>query len=549
MAVYRIAGLLFLFAGHAFAQLPAANAPTENPTTSQKALLGKILFWEEQLSVDDSMACGTCHRPEHGGADPRAAHQPHPGPDLVYGTADDRHGSQGITRQNQSGSFVYDELFGPEKPVSSRMAPSALVAPHHQRLLWDGQTGPVFHDPETQTVAISNNGTLEGQVLHPLMIAGEMGKEGRTWNEVRYKLSTRRPLAIARNLTPDINAALNANPTYPLLFASVYGDTAITARRIAFALASYLRTLTPNQTAWDRYQNGETNALTPNQILGMQVFMGSGHCSECHPAPLFSDDNFHNLGIDPNSGDLGRYEATGQAEDRGAFKTPSLRNAGLRSRLYHNGASSSLLNTTEQLTDPRSVYNTYMNGGGTDTNVDPVLRPIASQGVTQPEMLAVLDFVGNALTDPRAEQGLYPFDHPTLRTSVATPITSFGATLEGSQKPQIIGTPAYLGNNEWKIGLVGGDGNTIAYLGWSLERRQETHFSSGIPINIGPDVIGLFRVLNNRANTNEISTVAVPLPNEPMLKNLAIYMQMWVTDSTTACQCGASEGYRVELDF
>ena len=495
------------------------------------------------------MACGTCHRPENGGADPRAANQVHPGPDLIYGTADDRHGSKGIIRQNQNGSFVYDELFGTEAPVSSRMAPSVLMAPHHELLLWDGQAGPVFRDPETQAIAIGADGTLEGQVLHPLLNAGEMGSEGRTWTDVRHKLLTRYPLAIARNLTADVTNALNTYPTYPLLFAAAFGDTNITARRIAFALASYLRTLTPNQTAWDRYQGGETEALTPNQILGMQVFTGSAHCSDCHPAPLFSDDKFHNLGIDPNSGDLGRFQATGQAQDRGAFKTPSLRNVGLRSRLFHNGVSSSLSNTNEQLSDPRSVFNTYMDGGGTDENVDPLLRPIRSLGVTEQEMLAVLDFVDNALTDPRAAQGLPPFDHPTLRSSVAAPITSFGDSLEGNHLPQILGTPAYLGNNEWKIGLVGGDGSTIAYIGWSLERRAETHYSTGVPINIGPDVIGLFRVLNDRAQTDEISTVTVPLPNEPMLKNLPIFMQMWVTDSSTFCQCGASQGYRVELDF
>ena len=53
------------------AQLPSPQGPAENPLTPEKAVLGKALFWDEQLSSDNTMACGTCHRPAEGGADPR----------------------------------------------------------------------------------------------------------------------------------------------------------------------------------------------------------------------------------------------------------------------------------------------------------------------------------------------------------------------------------------------------------------------------------------------------------------------------------------------
>ena len=63
-------------------------------------MLGKILFWEEQISSDNSIACGTCHVPRAGGSDPRsnAPESVHPGADLVLGTADDVRGSQGVVR-------------------------------------------------------------------------------------------------------------------------------------------------------------------------------------------------------------------------------------------------------------------------------------------------------------------------------------------------------------------------------------------------------------------------------------------------------------------
>ena len=63
-----------------------------------KRVLGKILFWEEQLSSDDTVACGTCHIPAAGGADPRLS--ANPGPDGLFGTADDTIGSAGIVRRN-----------------------------------------------------------------------------------------------------------------------------------------------------------------------------------------------------------------------------------------------------------------------------------------------------------------------------------------------------------------------------------------------------------------------------------------------------------------
>ena len=74
------------------AELPPVPVPAENPITEPKRVLGKILFWDEQLSSDGSVACGTCHRPGAGGGDPRAGR--HPGIDK--GTIDDVMGSPGI---------------------------------------------------------------------------------------------------------------------------------------------------------------------------------------------------------------------------------------------------------------------------------------------------------------------------------------------------------------------------------------------------------------------------------------------------------------------
>ena len=106
---FPIAASLFL----ALPALAAAQslgpppAPSENPITEQKRVLGKALFWDEQLSSDETMDCGTCHMPGHGGSDPRAGGPAlNPGPDGVFLTPDDIFGSPAMHGSNSFGHFV-----------------------------------------------------------------------------------------------------------------------------------------------------------------------------------------------------------------------------------------------------------------------------------------------------------------------------------------------------------------------------------------------------------------------------------------------------------
>jgi cytochrome c peroxidase len=90
---------LLISASTALAALPPVPVPAENPVTEPKRVLGKMLFWDEQLSSDGSIACGTCHRPEHGGADPRVGRNP----GVDKGTIDDVLGSPGIVSLDRAG--------------------------------------------------------------------------------------------------------------------------------------------------------------------------------------------------------------------------------------------------------------------------------------------------------------------------------------------------------------------------------------------------------------------------------------------------------------
>src|SRR5262245_9676718 len=103
-----------------WAGLPAVPVPADNPITEPKRVLGKILFWDEQLSSDGSVAGGTVHRPSAGGGDPRAAR--HPGVDK--GTIDDVMGSPGIVSLGRDGHARPSPLFGAAPQVTPRLAPS-----------------------------------------------------------------------------------------------------------------------------------------------------------------------------------------------------------------------------------------------------------------------------------------------------------------------------------------------------------------------------------------------------------------------------------------
>ena len=378
--------------------LPPPPVPPENPTTPEKVVLGKILFWEEQLSSDDTVACGTCHLPEIGGADDRGG--VHPGADEVFGTFDDILGSPGVLRRDAAGTPVPDPLFGFDIQVTGRASPSFFGGLWGDEAFWDGRAGSSFFDPLTGDLVIPSGGALENQALEPILSDIEMAKEGRTWAEVTAKLSTVTPLALASDLPADVEAALATSPSYADLFESAFGTPDITPVRIAFAIASYERTLIADQTPWDLYVGGDPSAMTPSQVAGWNAFRNLP-CADCHVPPIFTDNSYANIGLrDPND-DVGREAVTGLPGDRGRFKIPSLRNVGQRSDLMHTGAFS----VTALVLDSYHPFEFHF-----EENLDPRV-PVT---VNSASVAGLLDFLNNALTDPRVADGTFPFDRPTL---------------------------------------------------------------------------------------------------------------------------------------
>jgi len=410
------------------APYPPSPYPAENPDSDAKALLGKILFWDEQLSGNDTVACGTCHRPSTGGSDPRSALPAAalPGPDATLGTADDVHGSLGLVRCNAQGVRT-----GVAPQVTARKAPTYLDAMLASRLFWDGRaecskpacpSHSAFEDPDAPgTFPITAGGALENQVIGPPLSPVEMACEGATWPALHEKLSKAKPLALARDIPQDLADFIAAQGgTYPALFQAAFGTKQtsgaadqINTRRIAFAIATHERRLRSDRTPWDRWNGGDDAALTPAQLRGLTVFNEQGRCRLCHAAPYFSDVDFHFIGFHRPAWDQGRKAIDSMYGVPGAIRTPTLRNVGLReaSGLLHNGAGVGA--SLEQIIDLYDLGGLQDDPEVSAAHIDATIRPLRLSAAQKADLL---EFLRHGLTDPRVRAEAAPFDRPSLST-------------------------------------------------------------------------------------------------------------------------------------
>ena len=494
------------------AELDPVFFPPENPFSEEKRVLGKILFWDEQLSSDNTTSCGTCHIPAAGGTDPRIANNP--GIDGMQNTLDDIRGSFGIVKSDSNDDYAVDATFNLMRQITGRSANSVINATFADNIFWDGRATSQFIDPETGAVAIASGGALESQVVGPPVSDVEMAHISRDWSEITKKMDSARPLALATDLTPDQAAAIAASPTYAELFEDAFGDPAITARRIAFAIATYERTLVSDESPWDDFVAGNTNALTPGQRQGWTIFQ-TARCDSCHTPPLFSDNQFRAIGVRPVEWDTGRMEVTGLFEDRGKFKTPGLRNSGLKRHFMHAGTF-----TTMNL-----AVGFYVGGPLFPENIDPFM---AAVNLNAGQVPPLADFIANGLTDPRVANETFPFDRPTLRSELPPNPMLIGPGSDngsGFIPPMVAVTPPNLGNEGFKLGTTGmADGTTVSL-----------YVSSTAPVMgaITPDSVEGPFVATTGVGVAASVTAHLPIPDNALLDGSTVFYQ-WVIDATGA---------------
>jgi cytochrome c peroxidase len=298
-----------------------------------RVALGKDLFVDKRLSRGAVRACASCHDPAKVWAD---------------------------------GVPTPTSLTG-EKIV--RHTPSLLYAPLAATLHWDGRVR-----------------TADAQALLPIHAKAEMG------------LSSDALLAVLAK-----DAALVAR------FAAAFDD-GLTEANVGRAIAHYeAATLVPAGAPVDRFARGDEGALDAELRLGLDVFAGKGRCARCHVPPVFGGTRapdftvpiYAVLGVPRTPGvkgtavlddDAGRAAMTGLDVDRGAFRTPTVRNVGRSAPYFHHGAFPTL----------ESVLEFYEKGGGKALgldvpNQDPDVRPLV---LTDAERRGLLRFLREGLADP-----------------------------------------------------------------------------------------------------------------------------------------------------
>jgi cytochrome c peroxidase len=200
--------------------------------------------------------------------------------------------------------------------VLARRSPSLLNAAYNSFQFWDGRAR-----------------NLEDQASGPILGSSEMGMDEKT-----------------------LLARLRGVLDYRQRFSQAFGRE-LNFEDVKRAIAAFERTLVTPDSAFDRYMEGDKQAVTAQQKRGLILFFGKAACSECHNGPNFTDNKFHSLGLLPGeagNADLGRFAVTRNPRDRHAFKTPSLRNVTVQSPYMHDGSMTTL----------SEVIDFYSQGGG-----------------------------------------------------------------------------------------------------------------------------------------------------------------------------------------
>lgn len=291
---------------------------SDRPLTWAKIELGRQLYFDRRLSSDGTVSCATCHSP-----------------DFSYGF------------NSQFGIGVGGQLGGRNSPVSFNRILADVQ-------FWDGRAA-----------------TLEEQAVGPIANPIEMGNTHKGAVEEIAK-----------------------HPVYVKQFEAIWGPESLNIDNVGSAIATFERTLVTGPSPYDYYtilepflkvytkedleyleeddpetwkaylaakSAADAHPMSESAIRGKDLFFSEkSNCTACHAGANFSDELYHNLGVgmegwekDESKVDWGRYVVTKNEKDKGAFKTPTVRNAALTGPYMHDGSQKTL----------REVVDWYAKGG------------------------------------------------------------------------------------------------------------------------------------------------------------------------------------------
>ena len=282
-----------------------------DPETSQKiavlAEIGQSIFLDKTLSQPEGLACVNCHDPRHAFADPRPQ---------SAGAVMNRFGTRNAPSLMYAAlipSFAYDEFF---------TADGDEIYAYEGGLFWDGRARDLFE-----------------QVQKPFFHGNEMNLKDEQ--------------ELARRLRQSDYSEKLKN----LVGTKHWNSDSVVTYQAYLSLVEFLRSpmFRPFDSKLDAYHDGNELILSDAEKRGMKIYLEKGKCNSCHPLsanhwerPLLSDFGYDNLGV-PSDGapDRGLGEHTGNTEEIGQFRSPSLRNVVLTAPYMHNGSLKTLREVIE----------------------------------------------------------------------------------------------------------------------------------------------------------------------------------------------------------
>jgi cytochrome c peroxidase len=187
------------------------------------------------------------------------------------------------------------------------------------------------------------------------------------------------------NSWPQAVTSLKNDSAYKRMFFEAFGTLDFDSTHVVKAIAQFERTLISSNSKWDRYLRGEVS-LTQAESRGFEIFFTEkGDCFHCHSTILFTDNDFHNNGLDAFFADPGLYEVTNDPNDEGRFRTPTLRNAEFTAPYMHDGRFQTL----------EEVIDFYSEGLQYSETIDPLMKNVDEGGVqlTEEEKFYLLTFL------------------------------------------------------------------------------------------------------------------------------------------------------------
>ena len=243
---------------------------------------------------------------------------------------------------------------GSKSMVLGRASPTVFNTAYNNIQMWDGRKK-----------------SLEDQAMGPMEAAAEMNMDTKrlfTW--------------------------LNGNAGYRELFEKAYPGKPIDADALSKALASFERTVISNGSPFDEWVAGKKDAMTPDQVKGFALFIdpNKANCAACHAGANFTDNSFHNLGLESfgkENPDMGRYAERPVASLKGAFKTPTVREAANTAPYFHDGSAKTL----------DEMIGFYAKGGLVKTNLSKSMKELS---LSKEEVGQLIAFIQALSTQPKA---------------------------------------------------------------------------------------------------------------------------------------------------